>query len=702
MERTRIFTLLFILIPFWCYTQTYYVAKDGKDTNEGTENAPFLTINRAAAMMEAGDICYIKEGIYRERLSTTRNGKADAPITFTNYENDKVVLSATEVINDWETHAGQIYKTTLNMPLGRQNMVYYNGTITDLARWPNNDDHDAFTVEAISVTSGSGAHLTTSQSTDIDLTGGYVWYLGAHSGTSWTRPITASASNNISFSEVDTNKWPFSVHNPNVWRNGNRGQCYVFGKLELLDYSKEWYYEAASTTLYLQIPDNTSIEEATIEYAAREQCIFITSDYVVVDGLHTFGGKVHLKGDYCTIKNGVIQHGLETIDELDNTDAQTGNGAFHIQGSNNVIENNLLEYGTHNGVWIQGWNNVKNNRVQGNIIRYFNTVGTHSSPIRSPSEGTKIIGNTIHHTGRDGIYAPRANCEIAYNDVAHCMLINNDGGLFYVVGNEEDKNTTIHHNWFHDTYGPEYADGRAAGIYLDNRSKGYTVHHNVVWNLNWSGVQMNWDANNNKIYNNTFWEVEQAMGIWLNGYVQENNKVWNNYTSIGGWEGQDIQSNIINRANSFEDISQHDFRPKAGSFLIDKGISIDGITDGYIGAAPDIGAYEFGGEFWVAGVQDNVLTSIDEPLLPSNRPTIKILPNPAQTNVVIQSQLPSVTALNLKILSVDAKIIYQKEWSKMGAGEQLISLDISSFEKGIYFVWVQTDIGVVCKKLVKQ
>jgi len=45
-----------------------------------------------------------------------------------------------------------------------------------------------------------------------------------------------------------------------------------------------------------------------------------------------------------------------------------------------------------------------------------------------------------------------------------------------------------------------------------------------------------------------------------------------------------------------------DFRPKAGSPLVDAGVVIDGITDGWEGEAPDLGAYEFGGQHWTPGV----------------------------------------------------------------------------------------------------
>ena len=53
--------------------------------------------------------------------------------------------------------------------------------------------------------------------------------------------------------------------------------------------------------------------------------------------------------------------------------------------------------------------------------------------------------------------------------------------------------------------------------------------------------------------------------------------------------------------DELRDWGNYDFRPKEGSAFIDAGIAIegftisfDGVTDGIIGTAPDIGAYEYG------------------------------------------------------------------------------------------------------------
>lgn len=702
-------TLILISTLFYCLTsfgqgEAYFVAKTGTVSNPGTIAEPFLLISQAASIMQPGDTCYIKGGIYRETLDPVNNGTVEAPIVFKAYNEEEVIISATQVIDGWTIHEGDVYKANIDLPLGRQNMLYFNGELTDRARWPNNEDHDPYTLESISITNGSSSSMTTEDLPQlVDWSGTFLWYLGAHSGTSWTRSVSSVVGKTINFQAVDIQKWPFSPHNPTVLRNGNRGRCYLFGNLELLDYEKEWYYEEVQKAVYFQPPQNADLAKDVVEYAARERTIFLNKNYITIDGINAFGGKVHIKGSHCTVRNGQFSHGLEILDELDNTDAQMGNGSFHVQGSDNLIEHNIIEYGSANGIWVQGWGGVSNNTIRNNIIRYFNTIGTHSSPIRSPSVGTKIIGNTIYGTGRDGIYAPAKDCEIAYNDVYNCMRINNDGGIFYVVGNDENKNTSIHHNWFHDTYGPAYADGRSAGIYLDNRSKGYDVHHNVVWNIDWSGVQMNWDAWNNDIFNNSFWNTKQAMGVWLNGYIQKDNRIWNNYSDVGEWEGQDVEANIIDGSNPFKDSDSQDFRPVDNSFLIDRGIVIDGVTEGFEGIAPDVGAYEWGGEFWLPGVENaTLITSTKDLWVEKLMLDVTLYPNPVMDDINFLIHLPQSSVLEWQLCASDQKLIRQGKTGKLKAGENQLRINTNGLTTGNYFITGKTHDGFFVKQFAVQ
>jgi len=59
---------------------TYYVSKTGVDSNPGTENQPFLTVQAALDVAQPGDRVLLAAGVYPEVVKTVRNGSPAAPI----------------------------------------------------------------------------------------------------------------------------------------------------------------------------------------------------------------------------------------------------------------------------------------------------------------------------------------------------------------------------------------------------------------------------------------------------------------------------------------------------------------------------------------------------------------------------------------------------------------------------------------------
>lgn len=614
--------LLFLLFTFsifsFGFAKTIYLATNGNDNNNGSVTSPYRTFNKAIAVMNAGDICIIKGGVYEQEFIINKSGTPNQYLTFRAADGEVVEIKATSYVNGWQVHQNNIYKTSVNMEIeSRFRAVYHHGDYMDLARWPNNTDNNRWTIDCIPVTGGNGAYFTANNLPNIDWTGGLVYYLGAHSGASWTRPITASSTTRIDFEEVNIEKWPFSTHNPTTWRNyaGNeRGQLYLFNKLEALDYAREWYYDSATNILYFQPADGLMPANNSVSYATRKYAIEIKGDYVQLDGLHVFGGSIKIdnRADDNQILNCTIVHGSEGHDDLSNTSAQVGEAAIEVLGDRTLIKGCTIDHSSVSGIVISGWA-ADFCTVEGNTIRNIDYVGIHASPIRTSGDGMKILKNTIYNAGRDGMYVAGTDCEVAYNDVSHSQIINSDSGVFYTVGNSNLKNNEIHHNWFHDATAPSYSHhpddpAKAAGIYLDNNSKGYQVHHNVVWNVSWTGYQVNWNNTHLNFYHNTIWNAQGAMDSWVNGYTQPNNKIYNNYANTGNWHKGtgtsefDIQNSPIFSDSPFENAAEQNFVPAAGSPLIDAAPLISGFVIPYKGALPDIGAYERGGTRWTAGV----------------------------------------------------------------------------------------------------
>ena len=71
----------------------YFVSPSGKDTDPGTEMAPFATITKAVEIVKAGDIVTIRSGVYRESLSISTKGTASKPVIFRGAPGETAVIT---------------------------------------------------------------------------------------------------------------------------------------------------------------------------------------------------------------------------------------------------------------------------------------------------------------------------------------------------------------------------------------------------------------------------------------------------------------------------------------------------------------------------------------------------------------------------------------------------------------------------------
>ncbi|NKY38214.1 DUF1565 domain-containing protein [Cellulomonas septica] len=88
-----------------------HVAVTGSDLADGSAEAPFRTITRAAQAALPGDTVAVHEGVYREWVNPPRGGTVDAPITYqaavgSDGRFEPVTISGAEVVTDWRPHPG--------------------------------------------------------------------------------------------------------------------------------------------------------------------------------------------------------------------------------------------------------------------------------------------------------------------------------------------------------------------------------------------------------------------------------------------------------------------------------------------------------------------------------------------------------------------------------------------------------------------
>ncbi len=599
--RIALSTLLLFMTPQATFGETsYYVdATHGNNSNPGTESSPFRTIQGAASVMASGDKCIVKAGTYREQVTPTSNN-----VTFRAAEGETVVISAYEHITVWTVHSNNIYKADLAWDdLGDSNQVLYNQQMMNLARWPNKTNYDPFDIQAVRSTSGTNSRISNSGIPAWNwANGGVVWYLGVNRWTSWRQPITSSAAGVINFNTLSAD-WQYGgSHSPT-----SGGEMILLNILEALDSPGEWFIDRTANRVYLQTPNGENPDEGTALVRRRTNVFNLNGRTgVKLHGLQIEGGNVDLRGaNSCIVENCRIRFGNHTI--ASTSAAFVGQSSISLNSSsvNNTIRQNDIQWGASSGIAVSGTNNLITNNHIGN----FNYLGSYAAPVEVSGTNHNLTRNHIFNGGRDLIRSGGVNdSNISYNDLHHSSLINDDCGAIYFCCNTYNF-TRIHHNWIYDckSRNENVNSYKSVGIYLDNSTKQVIVNHNVIWDIEWSCIQINWEGTDLLLFNNTLWSNSgpnsRSMDQWANGFSFSNVPVWNTLANQNTYRTTDLSNTctLTLTVNPFEDFSNRNFTPKTGTCPIDAGRVVSPYTDGFVGTAPDIGAYERGAIPWVAG-----------------------------------------------------------------------------------------------------
>lgn len=698
-------------------TTVYHISKSGSDANPGTAMEPFLTISKAATVLQAGDTCIIHTGSYEETLRPAKSGQEGFPIVFQAAENEKVVITAMQAISGWTLDEGVIYKTTVDWDLGQKNFVMNGSVACDLARWPDNIDGDPFTLNSKRNTSGSGeavasnAFLSHNEIPDWDWSnGGSILFYGDRPGSGWTTWkafITSSSPGRVTFDLNKNPSWIRTAHPP-----VDRGDYFLEGIKEALDFQNEWYYDAASQQLFLQLPNGAKPTDGMVKMRKRDLTVDLNGrNFIEINNLAVFGGGIEISGSNNKLFGVSSFYGNYTRGVVNGFHADS-RSVFIKSGNNNLIEQCEIAFGAGSGIWDSG----NKTQILNSYIHDFNFLGDYDAALmsRNGSEST-IENNRIARAGRDAIQLFNKGSQVAFNDLYQSNLIADDCGLIYTLG--PGLNMEIHHNWLHDIESRGNLK-KATGIYLDNDAGDVSVHHNVIWNTEWSNIQINWNGTNIDVFNNTLWDGSAAMGAWhLEGTAFSNVRVWNNLTNKNSLEPQsDKQNNLIitGGTSPFKDLVNGDFTLKPESTAIDFGREIQGITDGYLGAAPDAGAYESGKAAWIPGIDwetrygptglgcyglpgescENITTSIEGFTLGS----VQVFPNPISGNY-----------LNIVLSEYNGEpmnwSIYSSNGQFVSGGKTAFSnqkqLDISNLSPGIYVLKLQTATAIYNAKIIR-
>ena len=76
----------------------YYVAASGDDSAAGSVDAPYRTIQHGVDQLKAGDVLYVREGVYTEEVIIDNSGESGNPITISAYPGERPIIDGRYVL----------------------------------------------------------------------------------------------------------------------------------------------------------------------------------------------------------------------------------------------------------------------------------------------------------------------------------------------------------------------------------------------------------------------------------------------------------------------------------------------------------------------------------------------------------------------------------------------------------------------------
>ncbi|HHV99468.1 MAG TPA: right-handed parallel beta-helix repeat-containing protein, partial [Clostridiaceae bacterium] len=510
----------------------FYVSPDGDDSNDGSIDHPFATVEKARDIirtlnkdMSCDIVVYLRGGEYKIDKTIVFGVDDSASngyyITYRNYPGETPILTGAQKIDGWEDIGG-IFKTNVGELKFRD--FYVNGKHADRARtqsfrirtWNNPEFY--FTIDSTAFTGWENVNVA-----EVEAVLNTHWVesytrMGSYTIDGDTAQVRLSSAGRPIFTRLyPENSINQSVHFENSY--------------EFLDQPGEWYLNEANGDLFYIPREGESIEDIHAVIPTIETIIkFEGSDKVNrVKNIKVYGLTFEYTNFLYPIRNnGVIFAQASLIRDNEEILGRVRMPAaiFLESADNIIIERNLLR--NLGGSAIDIRSKASNNKIIGNAIIDIAGNGivegvfsddsygfSHSDPL-TWAKGNLISNNYLKRIGTN-YYCPtgivtgytnsttiehnevsdvaytaigvgwgwtsndtcQGNTKIINNNIYNYSNRNSDAGGIYTLS--KTPNSEISGNYIHDADRNEWISYACVrGIYLDQETAGYKVYNNVI------------------------------------------------------------------------------------------------------------------------------------------------------------------------------------------------------------------------------
>ncbi len=591
----------------------YYVSTTGHLQNNGSFNQPFLKIQQCADIMQPGDTCYIRQGQYHENIIVNnKNGNSLNPLIFTNYNDERVVMNGTLPINSlWTPFNENIWETSIDFDIW-QFFVDYEEMV--MARWPNANFLDG----SIWDKENHWAHglideddMAYQNGTMIDEPHGNISLENIGFNIEGATAILNVGSFKTYSRKVLTHNGATFTYDPvDLWKTKHH-DYFLENKIEFLDTQGEWYYNRDSSKVYFWPYNNMNPNLLNIIGKTQSYAFEINnSNYVEIKNIEFFSTTFKFdNSDNCKVDRCNLFYPSCYKRMLGIVATQPEMSIF-TSSSNCTVSNSAFRYTDGSVLEMYSNNNTIDNCYFYHIDYSATDLNGLMTTIQMGGSNNIFRQNTMHKMGASATLNPGNASIIEFNDMSDSGYMQSDGALVQCMVGQQ-PNVQIRYNWLHDTqkFGARF-DGEGAG------NEG-NIHHNVIWNVQ-GGIMVK--GYNHNIYNNTAFDNgdKNDIIIMIDQGGNEGTLTINNAANkiaghrTGNYDTYPVPGDYINNWNGYEtgfdikdylvDIENNNFSLIENSSLIDAGYISNELQITYLGESPDIGAYEFGEEYWIPGI----------------------------------------------------------------------------------------------------
>jgi len=658
---TILCVVVVLIIPGNGTAQTYFVAPDGDDNNPGTMGSPRKTIQSAVSLLGAGDTLFLREGSYHEEVLVNQlNGTADLPVVIMAYRGETVTMDGTVDLEEikvpgagWQLATQRfpgtntIYKMALQEDIWQlfvrqpELMDTPNAVGGDLAgyrmqvvaRWPNAATHPCDPAERIpnsteivhgnwwsfrstwADASAEGTTFTTIECVpslkSLSTTG-----LSFEGGTAILSVIGQGPANiavEILEHDAGSNFFTHTGTNPN--NEYHRERHFIVEHLNAIDQPGEWYFDRDSQTVYLWPEDNTDPNGRSIRGKTMTRAFDLDNcSHIRFVGIGLFATTVRLDGEHVSFTDCAISYPdmpRRVLGEHDDAGPALDARNCSYFGMRNCV----VEYSQYHIIEVKKVGSVFDNN-------YFHHLGI----MGMGTTGCFMNVNTFTHNTLRTIghrAAVKANSQPESGRIQSWNILDGWGYLYANdgVGFQTNQGGSVGsvraYNWFIRSEKPGHRyDGPDEGLGFPTEG---LSHHLVGLRTKSTSTNIKGDYNQVYHYLDVLGSSEHG-GIairWNTGTGEGNaHTIMRNCAAdginIGKWDPLPcIHSNNWDASKQGGSMLEMvpaadllDFRPEFHAPLVNTGYVVPGINDGFLGPAPDIGAYEWGDDtYWIPGYQ---------------------------------------------------------------------------------------------------